>query len=71
MRKMNAVAIAVMVAAAVVWSKAVVRPKAASAPTEKAEVASTVSPSNAKNAGGRETSDDREYGWGPFRLVDW
>jgi hypothetical protein len=71
MRKIMGVAIAVMVAAAVVWSKAMVRPKAASAQAEKAEVASTVPQSNVKNAGGRETSDDSEYGWGPFRLIDW
>jgi hypothetical protein len=77
-------AVAVMVAATVVWSKSlVVEPHAVA----KAEATSTISPSDIKltvgerpaqangahvdHAHGIYAASDRDYGWGPFRTVDW
>jgi hypothetical protein len=81
------VAAAAMAAAAtVVWSKSMfVQPQGA-APAAKAEHASVVSSgvnltdgkshaltggADAEHARGSAVASDSEYGWGPFRTVDW
>jgi hypothetical protein len=64
----GAAALAVMVAATIVWSKSlVVEPHAT--PTAKSQQASVVSSGTELTA--NPDAFDRDYGWGPFRTVDW
>jgi hypothetical protein len=73
-KMIGAIAVAAIVAATVAWAHSMAVKQDAVAWAEQAGKAAGAATETGGSAGktrdDRETSD-REYGWGPFRTVDW